>query len=757
MTDCSKIPTLTLVESSKNAMEDVVDFAGSSSFTYVSELDGKTKTTIKGALNKLGGNNKGNYLSDPVLEDDIDYTYFAGTQVKYKVAEGVVTPYQVDSATYPDPETDPNLTVFDYVTNSQLVSTIKTATGIFSLKDLIGVSNGDDITEEIKAINANEAITTVFIPSGVSFTSNVGLQKDSYGDGTLTYRMNNIGGRENSLSRSVSEGVAAMKRCEDFGLTPTQKCAFTKVAGRYFAYRHLGGSLWLEMQYLDGGLDGSGRPTRWNWYDTYVRQYSATSVAGDSNVTTAGTFTDINSTDSTPYVGHRTTRSQVIGGSIDVEVTSGGDYYVVVVGQIYGNYMKVEIDGSYDLVNELPDDIGYPYVDCYSATEPDYRKRVLVATNVPPGSHTITLTHMSDSNASKDPLLDRMWWNAVEISSEESSVPWSDSVRPKQWSDGVLFSAYDECIGPNGNFYVTSSGGTSGSTPPTHTSGTVSDGGVSWLSIASSAFEQKSTRLQPTPAQVDYAYEVTPDGQADPQDVGGNAHGNEYLTSDPELYADGVMTTLPSAGEFVIARSIVFRQNIRAYYTLTSSEIDLNDTVLNYEIDKDGKTISHTMNWLYSSSIGYFYPAMWTLYRYTGGNDKYNIFDTCYRPIGDDLTLQDYIGLSNPIVGGTRDVYAELRGRVFRSKNSGNISSDNGELSVRAGLLVTSASVNNYKNTEFSFGMATNNSSFDGTNDSEGWTVKMYFQRCSTVDYAKEQVEVGDSWNSESRYCVSVG
>jgi hypothetical protein len=53
------------------------------------------------------------------------------------------------------------------------------------------------------------------------------------------------------------------------------------------------------------------------------------------------------------------------------------------------------------------------------------------------------------------------------------------SVRPVTWTTGTAFSANAYCF-YNGNYYQTTAGGTTGATAPTHTSGSVSDGGVTW-------------------------------------------------------------------------------------------------------------------------------------------------------------------------------------------------------------------------------------------------------------------------------------
>lgn len=55
----------------------------------------------------------------------------------------------------------------------------------------------------------------------------------------------------------------------------------------------------------------------------------------------------------------------------------------------------------------------------------------------------------------------------------------SNFARPKTWVTATSFAAGSYCF-YNGNYYSTSSGGTTGATAPTHTSGTVSDGTVQW-------------------------------------------------------------------------------------------------------------------------------------------------------------------------------------------------------------------------------------------------------------------------------------
>lgn len=119
MSNCNDFPTTEDMKALKLNSDFETEFVESSAFTAQTP-QGQTKLTITGIANKAGGVKKGNYLDDPLLEDNLEYAYFVATQTKYKIASGVTAPYQVDSSTYPDPEADPNLVSFDYITNGSL-------------------------------------------------------------------------------------------------------------------------------------------------------------------------------------------------------------------------------------------------------------------------------------------------------------------------------------------------------------------------------------------------------------------------------------------------------------------------------------------------------------------------------------------------------------------------------------------------------------------------------------------------------------
>lgn len=53
------------------------------------------------------------------------------------------------------------------------------------------------------------------------------------------------------------------------------------------------------------------------------------------------------------------------------------------------------------------------------------------------------------------------------------------TIKPKTWAASTAFGNNSYCF-YNGNYYTTTTGGTTGATPPTHTSGSVSDGALTW-------------------------------------------------------------------------------------------------------------------------------------------------------------------------------------------------------------------------------------------------------------------------------------
>lgn len=79
-------------------------------------------------------------------------------------------------------------------------------------------------------------------------------------------------------------------------------------------------------------------------------------------------------------------------------------------------------------------------------------------------------------NTSTTLMIDPVPTTAESLVYEYISKGWCTA---RAWVTGTVYAA-SATVSNNGNRYTTTSGGTSGSTAPTHTSGSASDGGVTW-------------------------------------------------------------------------------------------------------------------------------------------------------------------------------------------------------------------------------------------------------------------------------------
>ncbi|AUR88149.1 pectin lyase fold/virulence factor [Vibrio phage 1.110.O._10N.261.52.C1] len=140
MADCSSYPTKSTAETFKLDAETVNEVVTSSDDRTPPASDGLTKKTLAGietdATNQLADiqqraddqysdinnqyvlRNKGDYATDPLLESYYEFADFNGL-----IYFPIVAPYQVDSATYPDPSNDLNLRLGQATDDSLVTST----------------------------------------------------------------------------------------------------------------------------------------------------------------------------------------------------------------------------------------------------------------------------------------------------------------------------------------------------------------------------------------------------------------------------------------------------------------------------------------------------------------------------------------------------------------------------------------------------------------------------------------------------------
>ena len=536
------------------------------------------------------------------------------------------------------------------------------------------------------------------------------------------------------------------------GLTPTKKNSILKISDdRYRAFVHLGGRAWQVADLVNSGLDSQGNTTPFGWSSTKINDYVEYITWGDAGATSSGTIGELTSTDPAPYIGHKAVQVINAGSYVEVSVQvnqPGANIYLNFAGRNDANIVDVTIDGSTALVNEATT------VDTYTPVDLTFRQSKLVASNLPSKAspYIVRFTVSADKNPNSGTGIDRFIFDAITLDGGEFGNPWSERVRPKPWTELTVIEQFEERVGSNGRVYVASVGGTTGTTSPSHTSGTSVDGSVTWTAIARSSFfnEKQTSTIQAEGSQLEYAYEFKKTGDSTFQDVGGNLHGNEYITS-LNIYVDGAPRNV-SAGNYLVGDNIQFVQNIYAYYGVLPTEDHLADTVLTHSIGGGKINVSHESEYKLPGEFGYHYPAMWPILHYLA-TDARIVFESMGLVQFGDITIGDYAGQSNPFVGATTDLQMTATGEIYREIGTQvSPSNGSGEYHAQACLTISDYSVNGYENGTTLASAAPNLASRSAASGGESWVSKMYFARSNTDK--TESVSVGKVVRSDAEYRI---
>lgn len=537
------------------------------------------------------------------------------------------------------------------------------------------------------------------------------------------------------------------------GLTPSKPSSLLKISNERFRYfLHLGGRTWQVGDLVNNGLDASGNTTPYGWSKTEINDYVEPLVWGDAGVTSSGSSGELTSTDSVPYIGHRALQLLAVGAYIEVSLQvnqAGANVYLNFSGRTTGNIVNVTIDGSTALVNEATT------VDTYTPVDLTHRQSVLVASNLPAKStpYLIRFTVSASKNPSSG-AGDRFVFNAITLDGGEFGNPWSARVRPKPWTASTAVSLWEERIGQFGRVYVATVAGTTGSTAPSHSSGTATDGTVTWTFVASSSFVNRSQTalLQAEGSQLEYAYEFRKTGDTTYQDVGGNLHGNERVTA-LRIYTDGAIRNI-AVGQYLVGNNIQFVQDIYAYYGTLPTVEHLANTTLTHSIGGGRVVVSHQSDFKLNGNFGYHYPAMWPVVYYSA-TDARTTFDEMELKQTGKIDPDSYSGQVNPFVGGTTDLQMRAYGSIYKTIGTQvSPTITGGDYYAISTLTVTDYGMGDYTYGSRLASMAPNLSGATTASGGASWVMKMYFARSNTDK--TEPVTVGKVIRSDAEYKVSL-
>ncbi len=605
-----------------------------------------------------------------------------------------------------------------------------------SVKDF-GADPFNTAEENNVAISKAAAIgKSLHVPAGEHLVTLPQIRANLYGEGTIKTATQTL------YDGSITEALMRLALANDRevrviggyagGIRPS---SIRLVDNVYTVNKHIGGDDWLEVTLTNSGTVG-GFDTPWKI--TKQRVYKTLGFLTAKDAVEGGAWATYTS-GGAEYVGHQTKQSNSAGNTLTWTEVFKGDVYLGFTGDTDGGIVSVSVNGGTPVL-----------IDTYSATPNDYRRFTIIAQDLREQEYTIVVT----TTNSKNPASSGFQANITSLLIAKGDIaPYSRLYQAKPWKPNTVVRPYEEVVGPTGRYYYTVAGGTTGTTGPTHITGTASDGGVDWAITAISSFSASSTTFQTAGSELEYAYEVLPAGESVIQDIGGNVHGHEYVV-DMQVQIDGNDYSSVLAVNDVIGSKISLVQRIRDYYgVLGSDEIDVADVIQTHEFNAIATVISHDITFLIDCGIGYFYTAMWPFLTYSAGEYTKN-FKEVQTPL-DAYQLKDYEGVAgNPILGRAKDFWMEARGRCYIEHGSAGIpTSDNGLTGLVLGLKADIKGLDSYKSSEIraSIAVNANGGSYNGLSS---WLSKMYFQR--SADSPLESISAGQTISNRNLYYVLI-
>ncbi|SFS01578.1 hypothetical protein [Yoonia litorea] len=378
-------------------------------------------------------------------------------------------------------------------------------------------------------------------------------------------------------------------------------------------------------------LDNDDPTLRLSWRETAVAKLRNVYPIGAFSL--SGSWNQLQSSGSglaSSYTGNRAISSGSTSATATVTVSRADPYDVWVhyTGRTSGGYVRVRIDGSDELVNEIGDPaaLGFKAFYSYSETDLERRQVVRVASGLI-GSHTVELSYGAAANPGGTAIL----LEAVSISADLSGP----RILPPLWQPQTSYAMGDE-VQWDGTYYAARANGQSGLVPPSHLNGIGSDGALDWRADYRPTY--------PEFVAIDYAsereYAARFQIAGDETEVGGQTHGHEPLVS-RQIAIDGVPWTAETSGNGLsVGNEIAISEQTNWQTTAGASIADctLQRVIGPGEISHD-VTLDMTGN---VTDVAWFYAGMLPFVHWDGESET-EVVQRLQAP-RESVTLSDYSG-----------------------------------------------------------------------------------------------------------------
>ncbi|MGQ0692585.1 hypothetical protein ACT4WE_11805 [Acinetobacter baumannii] len=517
----------------------------------------------------------------------------------------------------------------------------------------------------------------------------------------------------------------------------------------YQIYRKCGEGVWERIQMKTNTV---GNPLRVG--EIWLTKPSAYAVPYvDTSVTLTGAWAEQRSGGADMFVGGVEAYSNTMGDKASKSITlnATGSIGIVVRTSTNTGKLKVKINGGTSLISLQSKDInGDVVIDTYSATQ-TYKVHIPLASALPPGTYNIEVEVLGEKNPLS--IAHRINLNGFYFQADGISDPLSDLTHAPLWvpSTTVVANEHRYWLG---NEYSAVAGGTTGTTPPTHTTGTVSDGSVSWLWIRSS-YGSDSQMIRQDTSESEFAGVQQNIVTGVTGEWGGDIHGGERLDN-LEIVVDGSIVN-PAAGDVIRCSMVSFKQNTTGLDTTASNEPMLS-IVQRHDFTSDGVNYEYTQTALKQLKITSFYQWMHTIYHYDQLSRRF-LFDYVHTPRRGRYKIADSYGNSAVRFGLESSKEIMATGTAFKPVGTaGSPSTTGGTHRVIFKLSTSDEYMGFYKKTTAGAYVQVNPSGKnqpDGgvLEPNSGFFTKLYYAsvRNNTLDMAVgDELRGGGSWRTSA-------